>query len=266
MGNKASTSQSIEQTFNMSNVNKSIFEQITKNTQETAASQANIQNMKVVMRNVRGCNANFNQTIDAETQSSSEFSPETVTEIKNGITTEMKASADAAMEKSTQLGDLSSLLSDSDQDIKQTVNMEIENVVENTITTENMNKTVAEQVSIQNGQLVIDGYDCREGGQIDFSQNITAKLAAKAVTSAITKAVSENKVLAALAAEASADTSSSGGGFAELVDSIGAAFSGPFKYIAIVIVVLIVGALIFLLSPAGQNSSRTMSSAAARRM
>lgn len=266
MGQKASTTQNIEQTFNMSNVNKSVFEQITKNTQETAASQANIQNMKVVMRNVRGCNANLNQTIDAETQSSSEFSAETVADIKNAITTEMKASADAAMEKSTQLGDLSSLLSDSDQNIQQTVNMEIENVVENSITTENMNKTVAEQVSIQNGQLVIDGYDCREGGQIDFSQNITAKLAADAVTGAITKAASENKVLSTLAASAGASTASSGGGFAELVDSIGAAISGPFMYIAIVVVVMIIGALLFLLSPAGQNSSRTMSSAAARRM
>jgi len=266
MGNKASTTQNIEQTFNMSNVNKSVFEQITKNTQETAASQANIQNMRVVMRNVRGCTTNLNQTIDAETQSSSEFSAETITEIKNAITTEMKASADAAMERSTQLGDLSSLLSDSDQNIQQTVNMEIENIVENTITTENVNKTIAEQVSIQNGQLIIDGYDCREGGQIDFSQNITAKLAADAVTGAITKAASENKVLAALAADASGSTSSKGGGFAELVDSIGAALSGPFMYIAICVVVMIIAALIFLLSPAGQNSSRTMSTAAARRI
>jgi len=266
MGNKASTTQNIEQTFNMSNVNKSVFEQITKNTQETAASQANIQNMRVDMRNVRGCKTNFNQTIDAETQSSSEFSADTITEIKNAITTEMKASADAAMEKSTQLGDLSSLLSDSDQNIQQTVNMEIENIVENTITTENVNKTIAEQVSIQNGQLVIDGYDCREGGEIDFSQNITAKLAADAVTGAITKAASENKVLAALAADASGSTSSKGGGFAELVDSIGAALSGPFMYIAICVVVMIIAALIFLLSPAGQNSSRTLSNAAARRI
>ena len=266
MGNKASTTQNIEQTFNMSNVNKSIFEQITKNTQETAASQANIQNLRVVMRNVKGCPVKLNQMINAETQSSSEFSADTITEIKNAITTEMKASADAAMEKSTQLGDLSSLLSDSDQNIQQTVNMEIENIVENTITTENLNKTVAEQVSIQNGELIIDGYDCREGGQIDVSQNITAKLAADAVTGAITKAASENKVLAALAADASGSTSSKGGGFAELVDSIGAALSGPFMYIAICVVVMIIAALIFLLSPAGQNSSRTMSTAAARRI
>jgi len=262
----AQSSQSIEQTFNMSNVNKSVFEQITKNTQETAASQANIQNMKVIMRNVRGCNTNLSQVIDATTQSSSEFKPDTVTEIKNAITTEMKASADAALEKTTQLGDLSSLLSESDQDIQQTINMEIENVVENTITTENMNKTVAEQVSIQNGQLVIDGYDCRERGEINFNQNITATLAAEAVTNAVTKAASENKVLATLAASAGASSTSTGGGFAELVDSIGNALSGPFMYIAICVVVMVIAALLFLLSPAGQNSSRTLSSAAAKRI
>lgn len=262
----AQSTQNIDQTFNMSNINKSVFEQITKNTQETAASQANIQNLKVVMRNIRGCNSNFNQTINAETQSKSEFSATTTADIKNAITTEMKASADAALEKTTQLGDLSSLVSDSDQNISQTVNMEIENVVENTITTENLNKTVADQVSIQNGQLIIDGYDCREGGQIDWTQNITAKLSADAITGAVTKAISENKVLSTLAAEAGGGVTSSGGGFAQLVDSIGAAMSGPFMYIAICVVVLIVGAVIFLLSPAGQNSSRSLSSAAARRM
>ena len=266
MGNRGSSSQSIDQTFNMSNINKSVYEQITKNTQETAASQANIQNLKVVMRNVRGCVANFGQTINAETQSSSTFTADTTTEIKNAITTEMKASADAAMEKSTQLGDLSSLVGGkTNMDIKQTVNMEIENIVENTITTENLNKTVAEQVSIQNGQLIIDGYDCREGGQIDWNQNITAKLAATAITNAVAKAVSENKVLASLSASASGSSKSSGGGFAQLVDSIGGAISGPFMYIAICVVILIIGATIFLLSPAGQNSSRTMSKAAARR-
>ena len=262
----AQSSQSIEQTFNMSNINKSVFEQITKNTQETAASQANIQNLEVVMRNGRGCNATFGQTIDATTQSSSEFSPEMTTDIKNAIDTEMKAAAGAALERTTQLGDLTSLLSDSNQDIQQSVNMEIENVVENTITTENLNKTIAEQVSIQGGRLIIDGYDCREGGQIDWNQNITAKLSADAVTKSLTKAVSQNKVLNTLAASADASSTSTGGGFAELVDSIGAALSGPFMYIAICVVVLIIGAVIFLLSPAGQNSSRTLSTAAARRI
>ena len=64
-------SQTINQTFNLSAVNKSIFEQITKNTAESAASQANVQSLEIVMRNVRGCTARFGQKIDAKTQSAS---------------------------------------------------------------------------------------------------------------------------------------------------------------------------------------------------
>ena len=256
MGNRGSSNQSIEQTFNMSNINKSVYDQITKNTQETAASQANIQNLEVVLRNIRGCKSTFGQTIDATTQSSSTFSTETTADIKNAVTTEMKASADAAIEKSTQLGDLSSLVGgETNMDVKQEVNMAIENIIENTVTTENLNKTVAEQVSIQNGKLIIDGYDCREGGQIDWNQNITAKLAATAITDALAKGLTENKLIASLSASASSEQASSGGGFAQLVDSIGAAIGGPFMYIAICVVVLIIGATLFLLSPGGQKSA-----------
>lgn len=267
MGNRGSSNQSIEQTFDMSTLNESIFEQITKNTQETMASQAGIQNLKVQLRNIRGCAASFNQTIDASTQSSSTFNAESSAQIKNAVETQMQAAADAAVEKSTQLGDLSSLVGgETNMDIKQAVNMEVQNVIENTITTENLNKTVAEQVNIQNGELVIDGYDCREGGSIDWNQNMTAKLAASAITTALTSAVADNELLSSLSASAGATSTSTGGGFAELVDSIGAAISGPFLYIAIVVVILIIGAVIFLLSPAGQNSSKIMATAAAQRI
>ena len=40
-------SQTIEQTFNLSAVNKSIYNQVTKNTQKVSGSQTNIQKMSL---------------------------------------------------------------------------------------------------------------------------------------------------------------------------------------------------------------------------
>ena len=145
-------SQTINQTFNLSAVNRSIFEQITKNTSESAASQANVQRLEVVLGNVKGCTVRFGQKIDGRTQSASTLTATTTTEIKNAITNELQASASAAVEKATQMGNMQ--FGDK-QNVNQEVTLAIENVIENSITTENMNRAIADQVSIQGGKLHI---------------------------------------------------------------------------------------------------------------
>lgn len=260
-------SQTINQTFNMSAVNRSIFEQITKNTSETLASQANVQNLEVVMRNVKGCSARFGQTINAETQSSSTLSSQTTTEIKNAITNEMQASVSAAVEKATQMGNMQ--FGDK-QNVNQEVTMAMENVIENTITTENLNRAVAEQVSIQNGKLVIDGYDCREGGDISWDQNITAKLAAEAITTAMTDAIAASQVLNSLHAAASGSAKSENKGLSDLVGTFFEGVTGPMKYAIVAAVLcccfLIIALIAIGLSPAGQSATANLGKAGASRL
>lgn len=260
-------SQTINQTFNLSAVNKSIFNQITKNKSESAASQANVQNLKVVMKNVRGCSSNFNQKIDATTQSSSKLTAQTTTEIKNAITNDLQASAAAAVEKATQMGNFQ--FGDK-QNVNQEVTLAIENVIENTITTENINKAIADQVSIQDGELLIDGYDCREGGDINWSQNIVAKLSAEAITTAIGDSIASSEILNKLHASASGNAKSENKGFAELIDSLFAGLTGPIKYAIIACVIciaIIVISMLFMgLSPAGQSATRNLGKAGANRL
>jgi hypothetical protein len=256
-------SQTINQTFNLSAVNKSIFNQITKNKSESAASQANVQNLKVVMKNVRGCSSNFNQKIDATTQSSSKLTAQTTTEIKNAITNDLQASAAAAVEKATQMGNFQ--FGDR-QNVNQEVTLAIENVIENTITTENINKAIADQVSIQDGELLIDGYDCREGGDINWSQNIVAKLSAEAITTAIGDSIASSEILNKLHASASGNAKSENKGFSEFMTAFFEGLYGPVKWIALVIGLLCIGSLIFLFSGAGQNATRNLGRAGANRL
>ena len=256
-------SQTINQTFNLSAVNRSIFEQITKNTSESAASQANVQRLEIVMRNVKGCSARFGQKIDGETQSASILTATTTTEIKNAITNDLQASASAAVEKATEMGNMQ--FGDK-QNVNQEVTLAIENVIENSITTENMNRAIADQVSIQDGKLIIDGMDCREGGDISWDQDIVAQLSAEAVTTIIADSIASSDVLNRLHAAASGNASSENTGLADLVGTFFEGFYGPIKWIALVCVVLCFGLLVWSMTGAGQSATRNMGRAAAGRI
>ena len=256
-------SQTINQAFNMSAMNQSIYEQITKTQASAAASQATIQNLRIRFRDVSGCNITGTQTIDAEAVSSSELTSETTTEIKNAITNEMQAAVEAQVEKATEMGNLQ--FGDK-QNVNQEVTMEITNIVDNTIVTETLNEAIAEQVSIQNNE--VEFRDCKDS-DLDFSQNVTAKVAAKVITTAIQDAIAASTVMNDLNAAAGGGASSENKGLSDLVGTFFEGLTGPMKYGIIASIVccclLVVLLVVIGLSPAGQSATRNMGSAAARR-
>jgi len=239
----------------MSAINQSIYNQITKNKSESLASQAQIQTMRVVMKNVRGCTANFNQTINASASSSSRLENQQTTEIKNAITNEMQAAVGAQIEKATEAGNFQ--FGDK-QNVNQEVSLEIKNIIENTITTENINSAIAEQVSIQQGDLIIDGYDCRESGEINFTQDVTAQVAASVVTKNLTDAIASSEILNQLSAAADAAQKSENKGIADIVGTLFEGLTGPAKYAIVASVVccclLVVVMLVLGMSPSGQKA------------
>ena len=79
-------SQSIEQTFNLSVVNKSIFEQVTTNTQKVSASSTTIQSIGLnVKGSMIGCPFTAMQKIKSETQTDAAMATETILAMKNEI-------------------------------------------------------------------------------------------------------------------------------------------------------------------------------------
>ena len=250
-------SQTIEQTFNMSALNKSIYEQTTINSSSSIASQANIQSMRVDMRNIVACTTNITQNVNANASASSKLETTQTIAIKNALTTEMQAAVQAQLEKITEAGNVQF---GDDQDVKQELNLAVENVISNSIVTENINKAVADQVTIQDGVYTIDGYDCTLGGEINYTQDITAQVVANIITKNLTDSIAQNDVLNQLQAKADAAAKTENKGIADIIDSIGDLLAGPFKWIAIACVmcvcVLVIGAVIMFMSPAGQNMGR----------
>jgi len=260
-------SQTISQRFNLSAINQSIYEQTTINKSTSLAAQTNIQSMDVQLRNVIGCDATFIQNINAEVSSSSTIDSVQTTAIKNAISTELTAAVGAQIEKATEAGNFQ--FGDK-QNVNQNVTLEIQNIIDNSVVTENINNAISEQVSVQDKLIVIDGYDCREGGQINFEQDITAQVVADVVTKNLTDALSSSDLINQLSAAADASQKSENKGIADIVRSFFEGLTGPMKYALIASVVcccmVVVLVIVMGLSPAGQNATRNLSKAGASRL
>jgi len=259
--------QSINQAFDMSAINRSIYEQTTINKNTSLAAQTNIQSMDVQLRNVIGCDATFKQNINAEASSSSTLINQQTTEIMNAITTEMTAAVQAQIEKVTETGNFQF---GDEQNVSQELTLEIQNIIDNSVITENINEAIAEQVSIQDKLITIDGMDCREGGSINFEQDITAQVVANIITNNLTDAISSSDLLNQLSAAAEASQKTENKGFADIITSFFEGLTGPMKYAMIASVVcccmIVVLAVVMGLSPAGQNATRNLSKAGASRL
>ena len=271
MGGGGSTTQNIEQTFNFSAISENVTNIVTNNTQETGASGANIQGMKVNFGEIIGCDVNLSQRITSSTMASSEFSVEEIAELQTSITNDMQAAATAALEKNSQMGsELGALMSgDMNQDIKTAIDMEIKNLVENNITTNNLTSTVSEQVNIQDGELNVKRYDCTVGSaSLDFSQDVVSEVKAESVMSTLKEAIANNTVLNKMAASADSTATQKQGGIAEVMDSvfggiadvIGTSQQGAMAASAAsvcICCVLVIGLAVMFMSPAGQNMGRS---------
>jgi len=262
--------QTIEQQYNMSSLNKSIYEQITKTEARASAAQATVQNLRYSFRDMEGCTISGTQTIKADAISSSELSVQVVTELQTAITADMQASVQAQLERVTELGSMDF----GDQNVQQQLELDIQNIVENTLVTETLNEAIAEQVNIQNNEVIFR--DCKDS-TLDFTQDVVAQVSATVITSALTDAVASNTMLSKLAAESSAAGKSESKGLSDLVSSIGDAisgildaFTGPLKYAAIASIIcciaLVVLFVVMGLSPAGQSATKNLGSAGAARL
>jgi hypothetical protein len=255
--------QTINQTFDMSAINKSIYEQTTINKNTSMAAQTNIQYMNIQLRNVKGCTVTSKQNINAEAISSSTLTNTQSTEIKNALTTEMTAAVQAQIEKVTEMGNFQ--FGDS-QNVNQNVTMEIQNIIDNSVITENINEAIAEQVSIQEKDIFIDGIDCTEGGEVNLEQDIVAQLVADIVTTNLTDAVASSDIMNQLQAAADASQKTENKGLADLVSKIFAGMTGPIIASVVCCCLVIILVAVVALSPAGQNATRNLSKAGVSRM
>ena len=267
-------SQTIKNEMNFQSTTKILEENITENTNKVnaAAIQANQMKLSIGVNPITGeqfgegpalknCKVVVAQTADADVQSEASLTTQSILESKQKIQDSMQANLSSAMEKSTQAGNFQ--FGDK-QNSETTINQEIETVVENVFKTENLNEVVSSVVQTNEADLMIGNMDCSLGGELDVTQDLTAKVAATAVMGQVIEKLMETEAVKELAAEIDSKQTSENTGAAEVVSEVGdaatgiiGAATGPMKYAIIAVVVicclLMIGGVAIAMSPAGQK-------------
>jgi len=258
-------SSTINQEFNMSVVNDVMYNAVTNNDSINENTMQNIQGMELNILKSVGCNITTSQEITSSFMATTEQITESFQSVENDIVNELQAQAGAALDKQTQMGNMQ--FGDR-QNVNQTINTEIENIVKTNLETNNLTKTINEAVNIQDQTINIGEVYCFNGETLTFKQNISADLAAQAVAKNLLSAVTTNKMANEIIATGEATAASKAGGTAEAIESAGEAVSGvvgavtgPMKFAIIGAVLSCVMVVIAMakvaLSPAGQNRFKT---------
>jgi hypothetical protein len=220
--------QTIEQFFSFDVVSKNLYEQTTKNTSRAVASQTGINRLKIVISgNNIGCDINVNQSVDAQMQTDTSVVAELIVENKAQINNDLQAAMEANMDLVTEMGNLEF---GNEQNLKQQMRTRLENIIERTITTENVSEAFGEQVAINRGELIIRGnMDCTSGyGGINFSQDITMQMGIKATLDMLKTAITNDEMTNKIKAAADASVTQENKGIADVVKSFGASWIALF--------------------------------------
>jgi hypothetical protein len=259
-------SSTINQEMNMSMVNDILYESVTENESYTQNEMRNEQVLNLKIGENIGCNIETDQTINSTFMATTEQITDSFQNVANDLVSSLQAQAGAALDKQTQAGNFQ--FGDR-QNVNQKINTEIQTIVETQMKTKTLKETINKAVNVQEGNIEIGRTVCLDGEQLSFRQNISADLAAQAVSRNLLKAISKNSVVQDTVAKIDAEAKAKAGGAAEVVDSVGnaatgiiGAVTGPMKYAIMAAAglccMLVIAMLVMGLSPAGQSKMKNM--------
>ena len=174
----------IKQEIDTSIINNMLYESVTNNEEVNENTMENVQNMELNVKRNIGCSIETDQTINPGFMASTDQIVDSFANVADGITQNLRDQATNAIQKQADLGNIS----DADlSDINQKVNTKIQNEVKNVMEYNSLKKTVSEAVNVQGQVINIGETICTGGEKLSFRQNITADLAAQAISKRIMK-------------------------------------------------------------------------------
>jgi hypothetical protein len=274
MGGNQSKS-AVQQTNEFFNKTTNSF--ISENSQQVQASSLNSQNMDFSGANFSKCRAAFIQSINSTVVASGKMTTQNINDLTEKLKTDAKTQIDnAASQKSGFLAPSVANSASATTDLKTKVT----NIIDTTMKSSTVQNIFANANNIQNLTSPKITFECdpayrtpgacssKDQTGCDFVadqnivSNVTAKGVADALTKALTSVIAENTTDTAVKQSAKQETQ----GLNDLVDSVFKGLTGIWGIIAAILCVICCGALIFMLSPAGQNATRTAANAGAARM
>jgi hypothetical protein len=274
MGGSSSKS-AVQQTNEFFNKTTNTF--MSENSQNVAASALNTNTLLFPRAMFKNCRTTINQTIDSDVVATGQMTTENIQDLTTKLQNDAKAAIDNAATQNT--GFLSPTVANSAtavSDLKTTVT----NVIDNTMKSSTVQSIFANAQNKNFADFSDLYYECdsafktpgscnaKDSTGCDFvvDQNIKSKVVAKGVADAITKALTATIVANTSDTALKQSATQKNAGISELVDSVFKGLTGIWGIIALVACVLIIGAVAFLLSPAGQEASVKMANAGAKRM
>ena len=242
-------SQSVRQSIDIKSTTSILEKNIQTNSQKVQAAATAANKLKVKLGDVVGCNLDFTQKATADAQSSATSAIESIAESKQEIANDMKSKVAAALEKTSEAGNFQfGDKSNTEIDIKKDIQTTVENVFEK----ENLQSVVGNAVAVNDAKIQIGNMDCTLGGELNFEQDASAKVAATAVMGDVTKKLMETSSIAKVVDEVDAKQKTENKGAADVVDSAGEAAAGIIgaagmaAYAPLIACVLICGSMIMV--------------------
>ena len=254
-------SQTIKNEMNIKSTTELLTSTMLKSENTTQANCNTAQNLSVKIGHVVGCPSYFGQTASCDVQSSSSDISKSISQSANKVAEDMKTKAGAALDNASQAGNFQ--FGDK-SNVQTKINKEIETIIKDEFSEEKINETMAGAVMIQDGELQVGFYDCSIGGNINFEQDVSAKVAAGAVMNKVMERIVDSDVTKEITSEIDSKNTKKAGGAAEVVDSVGdaaagviGAYMGPAKYAMVASVIccclVVIAAIVMGMSPAGQK-------------
>jgi len=238
-----------QQIFDLSVVNKIIYDKSVNVEVEADCGNAQIVNMKIEIGGTvyPGCNLSQLATMDSIAQCDTEFKGEITTEMSAAIKSELKEQFRQQAEANTEMFATASALNE----VTTKVNNEVDNIVDFTLAEEY--SSVSTVFTNQDGSQTIKiGGDCY--APIDQTQNIQAQVFAHAVVDILSSSIQNSQVFQEIAIEMDQESKATATGLASFIKALFDGLMGPFIASA-VMAGLAVLALIFLMKGKGKNSN-----------
>lgn len=264
-GNSSKSSvQQVNEFFNQTT--NSFMSSVSQNVSASASSR---QTANFNDATFKGCRVKLSQGTSITVGASGELKSENLQDLTTQLANSSNAAIDNAATQSS--GFLAPSIMNS-ADARTNLKNQVTNIITNTMSSQTVQDIIATSINNQDINASRMYAECnpeyRLPGEYDFEfdqnvlQSVTAKGIADALTKALTDTIVENTTSTGVSQSATQQTR----GLDDLVSAVFKGMTGIWGIIAIVVIVLILGAVAFLLRPGGQQASVTLADAGAKRM
>jgi hypothetical protein len=255
------TKSKTETNVDLKTINSTVNEFISGKSNKVTASGINLNDMELVIGRTSGhCNIDASQKITSTQTTTGELSPTDMKDLRNKIKQSVDASIDQQAKAKSGMFQTAPATSENVSNYKNTV----ENKINNKITDTQLQE-ISNSVFNKNTKKVTLG-ECTDDSKLDFSQDIVSQLVTQGVMKGVSQAVAGAETEVAQKLGIKSKSEAEGEGLGGVIGAIFAGLTGIWGIVALVACVLIIGALIFLLSPAGQESTVKLANAGASKI